>query len=106
MFLATARPPSVTLRIRAIARERGAVAVIPYRKYRKAIPTRFAPALYCGRDRIEQLIGKLKRFAMRCEKTARNFRSILAHAAGFVLPKSVHTTKAAAGRFVAGREFH
>ena len=32
--------------------------------------------LYRGRARIEQLVGKLKRFkrvALRCEKTARNY---------------------------------
>lgn len=62
---------------RDIARKRGAVPVIPYRKNRKAIPERFAKALYRGRARIEQAVGgKLKRFkriALRCEKTVRNF---------------------------------
>ena len=51
-------------------------------------------ALYRGRARIEQMMGKLKRFkrvALRCEKTARKFRSIVALAATFVLLKSVHT---------------
>lgn len=79
---------------RAMARERGAVPVIPHRSNRKAIPARFARALYRGRARIEQMIGKLKRFkrgALRCEKTARNFRSIVALAAAFILIKSVHT---------------
>ena len=79
---------------RAMARERGAVPVIPYRSNRKAIPARFATALYRGRARIEQMMGKLKRFkrvALRCEKTARNFRSIVALAATFILLKSVHT---------------
>ena len=40
------------------------------------------------------MIGRLKRFkriALRCEKTARNFRSIIAIAAAFVLGKFVHT---------------
>jgi hypothetical protein len=40
------------------------------------------------------MMGKLKRFkrvALRCEKTARNFRSIVALPAIFVLLKSVHT---------------
>jgi len=58
---------------RAIARDRGAVPVIPYRKGRKSIPARFAKALYRGRARIEQMIGKLKRFkriALRCVRTA------------------------------------
>jgi len=79
---------------RALARERGAVPVIPHRSNRKAIPARFAKALYRGRARIEQMMGKLKRFkrvALRCEKTARNFRSIVALAATFILLKSVHT---------------
>jgi len=79
---------------RALARERGTLPVIPYRSNRKHIPERFAKALYRGRARIEQMMGKLKRFkrvALRCEKTARNFRSIVALAATFILLKSVHT---------------
>jgi len=79
---------------RTVARERGTVPVIPYRSNRKHIPERFAKALYRGRARIEQMMGKLKRFkraALRCEKTARNFRSIVALAATFILIKSVHT---------------
>lgn len=79
---------------RALARQRGALPVIPHRSNRKHIPERFARALYRGRARIEQMIGKLKRFkrvALRCEKTARNFRSIVALAATFILVKSVHT---------------
>ena len=67
-----------------MARERGAVPVIPYRSKRRAIPARFAIALYRGRARIEQKMGKLKRFkrvALRCDKTARNFRSVVAVAA-------------------------
>jgi transposase len=79
---------------RALARQRGAVPVIPHRSNRKAIPARFAKALYRGRARIEQAVGKLKRFkriALRCEKTARNFRSFVALAAALILLKSVHT---------------
>lgn len=79
---------------RDLARKRGAVPVIPYRKNRKVIPERFAKALYRGRARIEQAVGKLKRFkriALRCEKTARNFRAFVALAATFILIKSVHT---------------
>lgn len=79
---------------RALARRHGAVPVIPYRSNRKAIPARFANALYRGRARIEQAVGKLKRFkriALRCEKTARNFRSFVALAAALILIKSVHT---------------
>jgi transposase len=79
---------------RALARQRGAVPVIPHRSNRKLIPARFAAALYRGRARIEQAVGKLKRFkriALRCEKTARNFRSFVALAAALILIKSVHT---------------
>ena len=79
---------------RVMARDRGAVPVIPHRSNRKTIPARFAKALYKGRARIEQMIGKLKRFkrvALRCEKTARNFRSVVALAATFIFVKSVHT---------------
>lgn len=49
---------------------------------------------YLGRARIEQAIGKLKRFkriALRCEKTRRNFSSFVALAAAFILIKSIHT---------------
>lgn len=79
---------------RNIARVRGAIPVIPYRSNRKTIPAHFAKALYRGRARIEQMMGKLKRYkrvALRCEKTARNFRNIVALAATFILIKSVHT---------------
>ena len=46
------------------------------------------------RARIEQGVGRLKRFkrvALRCEKTERNFRSIVSFAAGLCLIKFVHT---------------
>ncbi|WP_298967003.1 transposase [uncultured Roseibium sp.] len=79
---------------REAARKAGAVPVIPYKSNRRDIPRHFAKALYRGRARIEQMMGKLKRFkrvALRCEKTARNFRSIVAIAAAFILIKSVHT---------------
>lgn len=57
-------------------------------------PTFFARTLYKARSRIEQGFGRLKRFkriALRCEKTARNFRSIVSFAAGLCLIKFVHT---------------
>jgi transposase len=79
---------------RALARKRGAVPVIPYRSNTKHIPKAFAKALYRGRARIEQAVGKLKRFkriALRCEKTRRNFASFVALVAAFILIKSVHT---------------
>ena len=50
---------------RAMARERGATPITPHGSNRKAIPARFAKALYRGRARIEQMMGKLKRFTRR-----------------------------------------
>lgn len=79
---------------RQIARRHGAVPVIPHRRNTKPLPGFFAKALYRGRARIEQAVGKLKRFkriALRCEKTARNFGAFVALAAAFILVKSVHT---------------
>jgi transposase len=79
---------------RAAARERGICPVIPYRSTAKARPAFFPRALYRARARIEQLVGKLKRFkriALRCEKTNGNFASFVALALGFILVKSVHT---------------
>jgi transposase len=58
------------------------------------IPAFFPKVLYKGRARIEQGVGKLKRFkriALRCEKTAQNYGSFVALALGFILIKSVHT---------------
>ena len=79
---------------RQAARGRGAISVIPHKSNEKDKPARFAKALYRGRARIEQAVGKLKRFkriALRCEKTKRNFASFVALVAGFILVKSVHT---------------
>ena len=79
---------------RAAARARGIAPVIPYRSNTKDRPKFFAKILYKARARIEQLIGKLKRFkrvAMRCEKTKRNYEAFVALACVFVLIKSVHT---------------
>ena len=79
---------------RKAARQRGAVPVIPHKANEKDKPAFFARTLYKGRARIEQAVGKLKRFkriALRCEKTKQNFASLVALAAGFVLIKSVHT---------------
>jgi transposase len=69
--------------------------VIPYKSNEKNRPAFFPKALYRARARIEQTVGKLKRFkriALRCEKTARNFGSFVALALGFIILKSVHTT--------------
>jgi transposase len=79
---------------REAARSRGICPVIPYRSNAKDRPAFFPKALYRGRARIEQAIGKLKRFkrvALRCEKTAENYAAIVAFACGLILVKSVHT---------------
>ncbi|MEE3624759.1 IS5 family transposase [Nitrospirillum sp. BR 11752] len=80
---------------RAAARVRGIVPVIPYKANEKNKPVFFAKTLYKARSRIEQGFGRIKRFkrvALRCEKTAQNFRSIVSFAAGLCLIKFVHTT--------------
>ncbi len=51
-------------------------------------------AIYCARARIEQAIGKLKRFkrvALRCEKTTESYAAIVAFACSLISVKSVHT---------------
>ena len=80
---------------RAAARACGAVPVIPHKLNAVAPAKRFARALYRGRARIEQAVGKLKRFkriALRCEKTKTNFASFVALAISFILVQFVHTT--------------
>jgi transposase len=79
---------------RAVARARGIAPVIPHKDNEKDKPASFAKTLYKARARIEQAFGRLKRFkrvALRCEKTAANFRSIVSFAAGLCLIKCVHT---------------
>ena len=69
--------------------------MIPFKSSAKNRPAFFPKVLYRARARIEQLVGKLKRFkrvALRCEKTAQNYGSVVALALGFILIKSVHTT--------------
>ncbi|PBN41273.1 IS5 family transposase [Sphingobium sp. D43FB] len=80
---------------RAAARARSIAPVIPHKANEKNKPTFFARTLYKARGRIEQGFGRLKRFkrvALRCEKTAENYRSIVSFAAGLCLIKFVHTT--------------
>ena len=80
---------------RNAARRRGICPAIPYRKNIADKPRFFPKILYKGRARIEQTMGKIKRFkriALRCEKTARNYRSFVALTCAFILIKSVHTT--------------
>jgi transposase len=79
---------------RAAARDRGICPVIPRRDNAKDRPRFFPRTLYKGRARIEQAIGKLKRFkriALRCDKTAQSYAALIALACGFILVKSVHT---------------
>ena len=79
---------------RDAARQRGICPAIPYRSNTKDMPAFFPKTLYKARARIEQAVGKLKRFkriALRCEKTAQNYGSFVALALGFILIKSVHT---------------
>lgn len=79
---------------RAAARAHGIAPVIPTKSNARDRPTFFPKALYRGRARIEQCVGKLKRFkrvALRCEKTAQNYGSLVALGLTFMLVKSVHT---------------
>ncbi len=75
-------------------RSRGICPVIPVKITAKERPAFFPNALYRARARIEQCVGKLKRFkriALRCEKTAQNYGSIVAFGLTMILVKSVHT---------------
>jgi transposase len=79
---------------RQAARERHICPLIPRRANAKYRPSFFPKTLYKGRARIEQTIGKLKRFkriALRCEKTAENYAALISFACGLILVKSVHT---------------
>jgi transposase len=96
---AIARPRASAVHGRAraqytAARERSICPVIPFKSSARNRPRFFPRALYRARARIEQLVGKLKRFkrvALRCQKTAQNYGSVVALALGFILIKSVHT---------------
>jgi len=62
--------------------------VIPFKSSAQNRPAFFPKALYRARARIEQLVGKLKRFkriALRCEKTDKNFGSFVAFALGLII---------------------
>jgi transposase len=79
---------------REACRERGIVPVIPYRSNNKSRPKFFPKLLYRTRARVEQAMGKLKRFkrvAMRCEKTAASYDAIVSFACVLMWVKSVHT---------------
>ena len=79
---------------REAARARGITPVIPRRENSKQRRRFFPKRLYKLRARIEQAIGKLKRFkrvAMRCEKTDISYSAIISFACALMLVKSVHT---------------
>jgi transposase len=79
---------------RAAALARGITPVIPRRENSKHRGRFFPKRLYKLRARIEQTIGKLKRFkrvTMRCEKTDISYSAIISFACGLMLVKSVHT---------------
>lgn len=79
---------------REAARKQGVWTLIPFQSCHKDIPKTFGKKLCRGQARMEQAIGKLRRFkhiALRCEKTKQNFPSFVAIAAALTLVKSVHT---------------
>ena len=79
---------------RAVAHARGITPVIPRKTNSKGRGRFFPKKLYKLRARIEQTIGKLKRFkriAPRCEKTDESYDAIVGFACGLMLVKSVHT---------------
>ena len=79
---------------RAAARARGITPVIPRRQNSKDRGRFFPKRLYKLRARIEQTIGKLKRFkriALRCDKTDISYSAIISYACGLIWVKSVHT---------------
>lgn len=80
---------------REAASARGILPIIPRRCTDKQRGRFFPKRLYRLRARIEQTVGKLKRFkriALRCEKTAISFSAIISFVCGLMLVKSVHRT--------------
>lgn len=78
---------------RQAARERGITPVIPRRENSRQRRRFFPKRLYRLRARIEQTIGKLKRFkraAMRCDKTITSYAAFVSFACALLLVKSVH----------------
>ena len=76
---------------RVAALARGITPVIPRRGNSKQRGRFFPKRLYKLRARVEQTIGKLKRFkrvAMRCEKTDISYSAIISFACGLMLVKS------------------
>jgi len=78
---------------REAARARGVTPVIPRRETSKERGRFFPKRLYKLRARIEQTMGKLKRFkriALRCDKTIASFTALASFACCVMLIKSVH----------------
>jgi hypothetical protein len=78
---------------RQAARARGITPVITRRENSKPRGGFFPKQLHKLRARIEQTIGKLKRFkraAMRCDKTDVCYSAIISVAFGLIRVKSVH----------------
>ena len=80
---------------RPTARPARAASFPSFRIARTPRKTAFlSQTLYKTRARIEQAVGKLKRFkrvALRCEKTAESYGAFVSFACGLFLVKSVHT---------------
>lgn len=79
---------------RAAARTRGIVPIIPRKTNSKERNRYFPKRLYTLRARVEQAMGKLKRFkriALRCDKTKTSFTALTSFACSVMLIKSVHT---------------
>jgi len=78
---------------RDAARARGIAPVIPRKANEKNKPAFFARTLYKARAHRagRRTAQAIQRVALRCEKTARNFRSIVSFTAGLCLMKFVHT---------------
>lgn len=78
---------------RSAARKRGITPIIP-RRVNSSERGRFFPKkLYKLRARVEQAIGKLKRFkrvALRCDKTIVSYSAFISFACAIMLIKSVH----------------
>jgi Transposase DDE domain len=78
----------------AAARSRRITPIIPKKRNSKEWGRFFPTKLYRLRARIEQTIGKHKRFkrvAMRCDKTTCSFSAFVSFACSIMLIKSVHT---------------
>jgi transposase len=79
---------------RDAARARGITPIIPRRQNARQQNRFFPKKLYKLRARVEQAVGKLKRFkriALRCEKTAASFSAFVSFAGALIHIKSVHT---------------